>query len=100
MMLRAFRERSGLSRAALASLAGISHQYIAALEVGSRREPALRILNALADAMSLSGDERAQLVLSFALPPSAVVVEGGVGGPTGAPVGMLQGGAQAPGEAA
>jgi len=98
--LRDFRTAKGLSRAELARRAAVTRGYVHHLETGVRRAPGLRTLNALAAALGLDPAEHAQLVLSFETAPSAVVVEGGVGGPTGAPVGMSQGGALAPGEAA
>jgi transcriptional regulator with XRE-family HTH domain len=100
MLLREFRKRSGLTQAGLAQKVGRTQAYVSLMERSPSCNVTIGTLNALAGALGLDPAEHAQLVLSFALPPSAVVVEGGVGGPTGAPVGMLQGGAQAPGEAA
>lgn len=87
MLLRRYREQRGWTRAEMAQKAGMSHQYIAALESGARRQPSLGVLNALADALELSEAERAEFILSFALRP---VGGGGAGEPTAGGSGLLQ----------
>ncbi len=60
--IRTFRERAGLSRAALAERAGISLAALAAIEQGTRRHPYARTLTALADALELGAPERGALL--------------------------------------
>ncbi len=55
------RRTSGLRRAELATLAGISVDYLARLEQGRDRHPSAQVLGALADALRLSSDERVHL---------------------------------------
>lgn len=55
------RRTSGLRRAELATLAGVSVDYLARLEQGRDRHPSAQVLGALADALRLSSDERAHL---------------------------------------
>jgi transcriptional regulator with XRE-family HTH domain len=76
-----------MTRARLACLAGISHQYIAALETAARTQPSLVVLNALCDALSLTADERVELILSFvqAQPPAPTAVVADGGAPAGTP---------------
>ena len=67
-----FRRRTpGLRRAELATLAGISVEYLTRLEQGSDRRPSPQVLGALADALRMSTDERFHLRLL------AKAVEGG-----------------------
>jgi transcriptional regulator with XRE-family HTH domain len=55
------RRTPGLRRAELASLAGISVEYLTRLERGRDRHPSGQVLGALADALGLSPDERVHL---------------------------------------
>lgn len=55
------RRTPGLRRAELASLAGISVEYLVRLEQGRDHRPSVQVLSALADALHLSSDERVQL---------------------------------------
>jgi transcriptional regulator with XRE-family HTH domain len=55
------RRTPGLRRAELATLAGVSVDYLIRLEQGRDRHPSGQVLGALADAMRLTDDERAHL---------------------------------------
>jgi transcriptional regulator with XRE-family HTH domain len=55
------RRTPGLRRAELADLAGISVEYLTRLERGSDRHPSGQVLGSLADALTLSVDERIHL---------------------------------------
>ncbi|GAA5067118.1 transcriptional regulator with XRE-family HTH domain [Thermocatellispora tengchongensis] len=55
------RRTPGLRRAELATLAGISVEYLTRLEQGRDRRPSPEIIGALADALGLSADERVHL---------------------------------------
>ncbi|GIH74033.1 helix-turn-helix transcriptional regulator [Planobispora longispora] len=55
------RRTPGLRRAELATLAGVSVEYLTRLEQGRDRRPSGEILAALADALGLSPDERIHL---------------------------------------
>lgn len=55
------RRTPGLRRAELATLAGISVDYLARLEQGRDRQPSAQVLAVLADALRLSVDERIRL---------------------------------------
>ncbi|MEV4116004.1 helix-turn-helix transcriptional regulator [Nonomuraea sp. NPDC049695] len=57
------RRTPGLRRAELATLAGISVEYLARLEQGRDRHPSPQVLGALADALRMSTDERFHLRL-------------------------------------
>jgi transcriptional regulator with XRE-family HTH domain len=57
------RRTPGLRRAELATLAGISVDYLVRLEQGRDRHPSGQVLGALADALRLSADERFHLRL-------------------------------------
>ncbi|HEU5472649.1 MAG TPA: helix-turn-helix transcriptional regulator [Actinophytocola sp.] len=57
------RRAPGLRRAELATLAGISVEYLARLEQGRDRHPSVQVLGALADALRMSADERNHLRL-------------------------------------
>jgi transcriptional regulator with XRE-family HTH domain len=57
------RRTPGLRRAELATLAGISVDYLIRLEQGRDRHPSTQVLAALADALRLSTDERVHLRL-------------------------------------
>ncbi|WP_433658260.1 helix-turn-helix transcriptional regulator [Nocardia sp. CA-128927] len=55
------RRTPGLRRAELATLAGVSVEYITRLEQGRDRRPSPQVLSALADALRLSTSERVHL---------------------------------------
>jgi len=55
------RRVPGLRRSELASLAGISVEYLVRIEQGRDRNPSISVVNALADALQLDPDERGQL---------------------------------------
>jgi transcriptional regulator with XRE-family HTH domain len=55
------RRTPGLRRAELATLAGVSVEYLTRLEQGRDRHPSAQVLVALADALRLSLDERLHL---------------------------------------
>jgi transcriptional regulator with XRE-family HTH domain len=77
------RRTPGLRREELASLAGISVEYLTRLERGSDRRPSAQVVGALADALDLSPDERVHVhrmvkvgsgeVCAQAQPPSRTV---------------------------
>ena len=60
--LRRLREAAGLTQEELAERAGLTPNAIGVLERGERRRPYPHTVRALADALDLSGDERAALV--------------------------------------
>ncbi len=60
--LRQFREAAGLTREELAERARLSTNAISALERGQRRRPYPHTVRVLADALDLSGNERAALL--------------------------------------
>ncbi|MBX6169719.1 MAG: helix-turn-helix domain-containing protein [Thermobispora bispora] len=69
------RRAAGLRREELALLAGISVDYITRLEQGRAVNPSVPIVEALARALRLSGDERAYLYrLAELVPPGPEVV--------------------------
>lgn len=55
------RRTPGLRRAELATLAGVSVEYLTRLEQGRDRRPSLQIVAAIADALRLSRDDRLHL---------------------------------------
>jgi transcriptional regulator with XRE-family HTH domain len=55
------RRTPGLRRAELATIAGVSVEYLARLEQGRDRHPSVQVLGALADALRLSPGERLHL---------------------------------------
>jgi len=57
------RRTPGLRRAELATLAGVSVEYLTRLEQGRDRHPSAQVLGALADALRLDVDERFNLHL-------------------------------------
>jgi transcriptional regulator with XRE-family HTH domain len=77
------RRTPGLRREELASLAGISVEYLTRLERGSDRRPSAQVIGALADVLGLSPEERVHVyrmvkvvsgeVCAQALPPSRTV---------------------------
>ncbi|MFD8309369.1 helix-turn-helix transcriptional regulator [Streptomyces sp. NPDC059690] len=71
------RRAAGLRREELAMLAGISVDYITRLEQGRAVNPSAQVVEALARALRLSGDERAYLFgLAELVPPGPDVVPG------------------------
>ena len=62
--LRALRERAGLTQEELASRAGLTPNAVSALERGTRTRPYPHTVRSLADALGLSDEERAGLVLA------------------------------------
>jgi transcriptional regulator with XRE-family HTH domain len=58
---RGRRRSPGLRRTDLAARAGISVEYLTRIEQGRDRNPSVAVVNALADALSLSPTERAHL---------------------------------------
>ena len=78
VLLRGLREAAGMTQEELAARAGLSPNAIGALERGRRRRPYPHTVRALADALSLSGAERASLLGAVpgrgeAAPPAAAV---------------------------
>ncbi|AXK37859.1 XRE family transcriptional regulator [Streptomyces armeniacus] len=55
------RRTPGLRRAELATLAGVSVEYLARLEQGRDRNPSAQVLGALSEALRLTGEERQHL---------------------------------------
>ncbi|MGC0343228.1 helix-turn-helix transcriptional regulator [Streptomyces sp. SLBN-8D4] len=71
------RRAAGLRREELALLAGISADYITRLEQGRAANPSGQVVEALARALRLSGDERTYLYgLAGLVPPGPDVVPG------------------------
>ncbi|MFD4668984.1 NACHT domain-containing protein [Lentzea sp. NPDC058450] len=60
-LLRQWRQRAGLSQEALAGRAGVGVRTVRGLETGERGDPRIGTVRALADALELSGAERAEL---------------------------------------
>ena len=60
--LRALREAAGLSQEELAERAHLSSHAVSALERGTRTRPYPHTVRALADALSVTDDQRASLV--------------------------------------
>jgi predicted ATPase/DNA-binding XRE family transcriptional regulator len=60
--LRQYRERAGLTQEELAAEAALTAKAVSALERGERRSPYPQTVRALADALRLSADERAELM--------------------------------------
>jgi len=73
------RRTPGLRRAELATLAGVSIDYLVRLEQGRDRRPSTQVLGALADALRLSADDRVLLRLA------AKHTDGGMTCPAGLP---------------
>ncbi|HEX7302629.1 XRE family transcriptional regulator [Lentzea sp.] len=61
-LLRRWRQRAGLSQEALAHRAAVGIRTVRGLETGERTDPRMGTVRALADALELSGAERAELV--------------------------------------
>ena len=70
--LRQFRVRAGLSQAALAERANLSPAAVTALERGIRSAPYPRTLDALAEALGLSAQERAEFAAAARRPSPAL----------------------------
>jgi transcriptional regulator with XRE-family HTH domain len=71
------RRAAGLRREELALLAGISVDYVTRLEQGRAANPSVQVVEALARALRLSGDERTYLFgLAGLVPPGPDVVPG------------------------
>ncbi|MFI1561870.1 helix-turn-helix transcriptional regulator [Streptomyces sp. NPDC020490] len=71
------RRAAGLRREELAMLAGISVDYVVRLEQGRSANPSGQVVEALARALRLSGDERAYLFrLAGLVPPGPETVPG------------------------
>ncbi|MCI3274349.1 helix-turn-helix transcriptional regulator [Streptomyces cylindrosporus] len=71
------RRAAGLRREELALLAGISVDYVTRLEQGRAVNPSVQVVEALARALRLSGDEREYLFrLAELVPPGPDVVPG------------------------
>jgi predicted ATPase/DNA-binding XRE family transcriptional regulator len=62
--LRWLREGAGLTQEELASRAGLTAKAVSALERGERKRPYPHTVRSLADALELSGEERAALAAS------------------------------------
>lgn len=75
-MLKPMRQAAGLTQTQLAAAAGISQSYLARLELGRCRSPGLAALNALCEALSLTPEERTELILHFADRQGAAVAPG------------------------
>src|SRR5260221_115786 len=73
--LRQLRVRAGLSQAALAERAGLAVAAVAALERGVRRSPYAQTVGALAEALGLTSEERADLADASgrSVPPGSTV---------------------------
>src|SRR4051812_385078 len=73
------RRAAGLRREELALLAGISVDYVTRLEQGRAANPSGQVVEGLARALRLSGDERAHLFgLAGLVPPGPDLVPGHV----------------------
>jgi transcriptional regulator with XRE-family HTH domain len=71
------RRAAGLRREELALLAGVSVDYVTRLEQGRAANPSVPVVEALARALRLSGDERTYLFgLAGLVPPGPEVVPG------------------------
>lgn len=61
VLLRQWRQRAGLSQEALAQRAAVGIRTVRGLETGERTDPRMGTVRALADALELTGAERAEL---------------------------------------
>lgn len=60
-LLRQWRQRAGLSQEALAQRAAVGIRTVRGLETGERTDPRMGTVRSLADALELTGAERAEL---------------------------------------
>lgn len=72
-LLRAFRERIGRSRNALAHEVGVDPSYLTRIEHGDREPPRAHIVEALTRALRLSVPERNRLLVAAGYAPLSVV---------------------------
>lgn len=72
-LLRAYRERAGRSRNALAHEVGVDPSYLTRIEHGDREPPRQHIVEALTRALRLSIPERNRLLVSAGYAPLSVV---------------------------
>jgi transcriptional regulator with XRE-family HTH domain len=75
-LLRAFRERRGLSCNELARAVGVDPSYISRLERGEREPPRRRVVEGLALALQLGLDEQDRLLVSAGYAPATVALLG------------------------
>ncbi|MET9629590.1 helix-turn-helix domain-containing protein [Lentzea sp. NPDC006480] len=61
VLLRQWRQRAGLSQEALAQRAAVGIRTVRGLETGERTDPRMGTVRSLADALELTGAERAEL---------------------------------------
>jgi transcriptional regulator with XRE-family HTH domain/MFS family permease/GTPase SAR1 family protein len=64
LLLRQWRQRAGLSQEALAQRAAVGIRTVRGLETGERTDPRMGTVRSLADALELTGAERAELFLA------------------------------------
>ena len=64
-LLGAFRQRQGLSQGQLAQASRLSRTYIYHLETGMRRAPSPHVVQGIARALELSGEERRQFYEAY-----------------------------------
>lgn len=74
LLLRQWRQRAGLSQEALAQRAAVGIRTVRGLETGERTDPRMGTVRSLADALELTGAERAEL-FSAAGRDEPVVIE-------------------------
>src|SRR5262245_24651559 len=79
--LRRFRVRAGLTQVRLATLAGLSVRTLRDMENGRVARPHPRSIDRLADALGLSGAERAELVSGEDAQPDAPALSVWILGP-------------------
>jgi predicted ATPase/DNA-binding XRE family transcriptional regulator len=84
--LRRLRETQGLSQEELAERAGVSSHAVSALERGTRTRPYPHTVRALADALGLEGQDRADLISSVPARARAVRPSSSTGTGPGIPV--------------
>src|SRR3954454_660922 len=75
-LLRAFRERMGLSCNELERAVGVEPSYISRLERGEREPPRRRVVEGLAVALQLGLDEQDRLLVSAGYAPATVALLG------------------------
>jgi transcriptional regulator with XRE-family HTH domain len=64
LLLRQWRQRAGLSQEALAQRAAVGIRTVRGLETGERTDPRMGTVRSLADALELTGAERAELFVA------------------------------------